>query len=57
MEMMDGGIKFAYALTLLSALLCVLYGIKYWNKEERERALAKERSRWLKAEESLKEEF
>ncbi|NLU33776.1 MAG: hypothetical protein GXX07_02300 [Wolinella succinogenes] len=57
MEMMDGGIKFAYALTLLSTLLCVLYGIKYWNKEEGGSAQEKERSRWLKAEESLKEEF
>jgi len=30
----DGWVVLAYVLCLLSSLLCVLYGIVYWNRGE-----------------------
>jgi len=32
----DPGIYLAYLFTLLSAALCIWYGIKNWNKEDDE---------------------
>lgn len=52
----DPWVLTAYILTFLSALLCVVYGIIYWNKEgEEEEKQIKEEIDWEKKEKEMEE--
>jgi cytochrome b subunit of formate dehydrogenase len=56
MSHFDTGVSLAFWLTILSALLCVVYGIINWNKGDEESndvLLAK----WAKEEKELNEEL
>ena len=52
----DAGTAFAYFLTIAAALLCVVYGIRNWNKpspDEEKREIAEE-IEWEKRDPELK---
>ncbi|GAB6073643.1 symporter small accessory protein [Nautilia lithotrophica] len=56
MSHFDTGVSLAFWLTILSALLCVVYGIINWNKgdeESNEALLAK----WAEEEKEINEEL
>lgn len=54
MSHFDFGVSLAFWLTILSALLCVIYGIINWNRgdEESNEVLLE---KWAKEEEEIKE--
>jgi cytochrome b subunit of formate dehydrogenase len=54
MSHFDTGVSLAFWLTILSALLCVVYGIINWNKgdEESNEALLE---KWAKEEKEIEE--
>jgi hypothetical protein len=56
MDSFDLGVSLAFYLTLLSTLLCVVYGIINWNKgdEESNEVLLK---KWAEEEKKLNEEL
>jgi len=56
MDSFDLGVSLAFYLTLLSTLLCVVYGIINWNKgdEESNEVLLK---KWAEDEKKLNEEL
>ncbi len=56
MSHFDTGVSLAFWLTILSALLCVVYGIINWNKgdEESNDALL---AKWSEEEKELNEEL
>jgi len=52
----DWGVTLAYAGTILSAILCVVYGILNWNKpREDEETEIKEEVEWEKKDPELNE--
>lgn len=52
----DPWILTAYLLCFLSALACIIYGIRNWNKgSENEEKEAKEEARWEKSESKIEE--
>jgi hypothetical protein len=52
----DPWVLAAYLGSILSALLCVVYGIIYWNKEgEEEEKQIEEELDWLKKEKKMEE--
>jgi hypothetical protein len=47
----------AYVLCILSTLLCIVYGLLYWNKGgENEAAQIAEELRWAKKEEAMEKD-
>jgi hypothetical protein len=47
----------AYVLCILSTLLCIVYGLLYWNKgNENEAAQIAEELRWEKKEEAMEKD-
>ncbi len=56
MSHFDAGVSLAFWLTILSSLLCVVYGIANWNKgdeESNDKLLAK----WAEEEKELNKEL
>ncbi len=51
----DGYVFAAYLLCILSTLLCVVYGIIYWNRGEEE--VKKEDAEWAAHEKKVEEEL
>jgi len=52
----DPWILLAYTLCILSALACIIYGIRNWNKgAENEPEEMKEESKWEKVENEIEE--
>ncbi len=51
----DLGVGMAFWLMIASALLCVVYGIVYWNKDKQEIAL--DTSSWENDEAKINEEL
>lgn len=45
----------AYILTILSMLLCVVYGVLNWNKGDEEETEIKEEMEWHKKEKEMEE--
>ncbi|HOJ49349.1 MAG TPA: hypothetical protein PKW55_00880 [Spirochaetota bacterium] len=52
---MSLGIYLAYILTILSVLLCVIYGIINWNKGDE--PLTEDDLNWVKVEDEIEKEF
>jgi hypothetical protein len=51
----DPGIYWAYILTVLSSLICIAYGIMYWNKGAIQQDDLKESEKWEREEDELNE--
>ncbi|MBV5279311.1 MAG: hypothetical protein J0647_09855 [Campylobacteraceae bacterium] len=51
----DFGVGAAFWLMNASALLCVIYGVIYWNKDKKEKVL--DTSSWDKDEDKINEEL
>ncbi|MGM0533771.1 MAG: symporter small accessory protein [Campylobacterota bacterium] len=51
MEHFDLGVNLAFWLSILSALLCIIYGGINWNNQDRENA--RERRKWAKDEDKM----
>lgn len=51
----DFGVGMAFWLMNASALLCMVYGVIYWNKDKEEKAL--DTSSWNKDENKINEEL
>lgn len=51
----DSYVLLAYLLCLLSALLCVIYGLVAWNRGEE--AISEEDVRWAEEEKEVEEEL
>ena len=56
MGIQDPWVWLAYVLSILSALLCVVWGAARWNREETEEP-PEEVQRWAKAEDDLEQEL
>lgn len=56
--MTDLSVALAYLMTLLATILCIVYGVRMWNREGdvSEEELAEER-RWLKEEIDLEKDL
>lgn len=56
MEHFDLGVSLAFIFTILSALLCVIYGLYNWNKDgvEQTDSMIEE---WAHAEDEIEEEL
>jgi hypothetical protein len=55
MEHFDLGVSAAFWLSILSALLCVVYGYLNWNKEDKEDIKAVKK--WAKEEDKIEREL
>ena len=55
MESFDFGVSLAFWLTIISAILCIVYGALNWNKEDKEdvRVLKK----WAKDEDKIERDL
>ena len=57
MAYFDFGINLAFWLTLLSTLLCVIYGFIYWNKDGFDSTAAATLKEWEDEEELIEKEL
>jgi hypothetical protein len=51
----DIWVTFIFYLTILSVVLCVVYGIVNWNKGQDENELASKEKQWKKDESNIEE--
>ncbi len=51
MEYFDLGVNLAFWLTIVSALLCIIYGGINWNKQDRENA--SQQKKWTKDDDAM----
>jgi len=54
MEAFDSGVNLAFWLTLLSTVLCVVYGVYHWNDRSEKRT--KHQRTWVRHEEQMAQE-
>ena len=52
----DFGVGLAFWLTIISTLICVVYGALNWNKDG-ESVVAKDAKKWAKTEDKIDEEL
>jgi hypothetical protein len=53
----DPGIYWAYILTILSLVACLVYGILYWNKGKIQEDEQQETAEWSQKEDEINEDF
>ena len=51
----DFGVGLAFWLMNASAVLCIVYGVLYWNKDKQEKAI--DMTKWNKDEDKINEEL
>ena len=49
------GVMLGFVLTLLSALLCIIYGIRNWNRGYLDESEADRKQTWIEEEQQLEE--
>ncbi len=57
MTYFDFGINLAFWLTLLSTLLCVIYGLIYWNKDAHDSATTSNIEQWAQVEDQIEKDL